>query len=286
MGLRIQNNIEAFNAHRQLTATAIEAAQVDGEALSSATASTARPTTPPASPSPRRCAVRSVASLRRSATPRTASRSSRRRKAALNEVHSMLQRVRDLKVQYDNGTLSHVRQGRDRRRGRADRSRRSRDIAAPTEFNGIKLLDGSAGTFTFQVGANDGETITSPPTSPTLGTRLELADVGDDRRRRTPCAISRTIDAAIKNVSHVRSDVRRGAEPPRAPPEQPGDLPGEPDRVREPHPRRGHGPEMIKFTQAEQSCSRPARACSRRPTRRRRASCRCCAARQGTPRVL
>ena len=44
--------------------------------------------------------------------------------------------------------------------------------------------------------------------------------------------------------------------------------------------------EMVKFTKLTRSCSRPARACSRRPTRRRRASCRSSAARQGTPRVL
>ena len=37
---------------------------------------------------------------------------------ALNEVHSMLQRVRELAVQYNNGTLSASRQGRDHGRGR------------------------------------------------------------------------------------------------------------------------------------------------------------------------
>ena len=33
MGLRIQNNIEAFNTHRQLSATATAGFEVDGEAL-------------------------------------------------------------------------------------------------------------------------------------------------------------------------------------------------------------------------------------------------------------
>ena len=33
MGLRIQNNIEAFNTHRQLTATSDAGLEVDGEAL-------------------------------------------------------------------------------------------------------------------------------------------------------------------------------------------------------------------------------------------------------------
>ena len=40
--------------------------------------------------------------------------------------------------------------------------------------------------------------------------------------------------------------------------------------------------EMVNFTKLR-SCSRPARACSRRPTRRRRASCRCSAARHRVP---
>ncbi len=105
MGLRIQNNVEAFNTHRQLTATSTRP-RSRWRSSPAATASTARPTTRPASRSARRCAARSAASPRRSATPRTASRSCRRRKAALNEVHSMLQRVRDLTVQFKNGTLS------------------------------------------------------------------------------------------------------------------------------------------------------------------------------------
>ena len=33
MGLRIQNNVEAFNTHRQLTATSAQRLEVDGEAL-------------------------------------------------------------------------------------------------------------------------------------------------------------------------------------------------------------------------------------------------------------
>ena len=68
----------------------------------------------------------------------------------------MLQRVRDLAVQYNNGTLVGVGQGRDRGRGRPAR-RRDRRIGDQTKFNGIALLTGPP-TITFQVGANDGET--------------------------------------------------------------------------------------------------------------------------------
>ena len=53
----------------------------------------------------------------------------------------MLQRVRDLKVQYAGGTLS----DEDKRPSwprSSSSARRSADIAAKTEFNGLKLLNG------------------------------------------------------------------------------------------------------------------------------------------------
>ena len=71
-----------------------------------ATASTARPTTPPASPSREkmRGQIGGLAQAQRNAQDgislvQTA-------EGALTEVHSMLQRVRDLKVQFNNGTNS------------------------------------------------------------------------------------------------------------------------------------------------------------------------------------
>ena len=81
--------------------------------------------------------------------------------SSLNNVQSMLQRVRELAVQYQNGDLSstdktdlqnevnQLTQEIDRQRG-------------AVQFNGLKLLDGSAGSsgaVTFQVGANSGDTL-------------------------------------------------------------------------------------------------------------------------------
>src|SRR3712207_3092950 len=80
---------------------------------------------------------------------------------ALNEVHSMLQRVRDLKVQYSNGTLDTEDKDAIVSEVKALASEIT-DITTKTEFNGIKLLDGTggaSGTISFQVGANSGETI-------------------------------------------------------------------------------------------------------------------------------
>jgi flagellin len=83
--------------------------------------------------------------------------------SSLNNVQSMLQRVRELAVQYSNGDLStgnktdiqnevnQLTQEIDRQRG-------------AVTFNGINLLNGTAGGtngVTFQVGANSGDTLTA-----------------------------------------------------------------------------------------------------------------------------
>ncbi len=77
---------------------------------------------------------------------------------ALNEVHAMLQRIRELAVQYNNGTndadskasiLAEVKQLADA----------IGTVASQTQFNGVNLLSGTGTTVTFQVGANGGETL-------------------------------------------------------------------------------------------------------------------------------
>ena len=83
--------------------------------------------------------------------------------SSLNNAQSMLQRVRELAVQYQNGDLSstdktdiqnevnQLTQEVDRQRG-------------AVTFNGINLLNGTAGGstgVTFQVGANSGDTLSA-----------------------------------------------------------------------------------------------------------------------------
>jgi len=77
---------------------------------------------------------------------------------ALNELTQNLQRIRELAVQSANATNSSSdRSALDlevkQRLAEVDR------IAGQTSFNGRKILDGSFGNATFQVGANVGETI-------------------------------------------------------------------------------------------------------------------------------
>src|SRR5690242_6851945 len=76
---------------------------------------------------------------------------------AMAEVQAMLQRVRDLAVEYNNGTLG----AQDKAAITSEVTQlcaEISDIGQQTAFNGIKLLSGGA-TITFQVGANDGQTI-------------------------------------------------------------------------------------------------------------------------------
>jgi flagellin len=71
----------------------------------------------------------------------------------MNEVHSMLQRMRELAVQANNGTLSID----DRNSVGAEAFALSSEIdrvATSTTFNGVALLDGTGGNITLQVGAN------------------------------------------------------------------------------------------------------------------------------------
>ena len=77
---------------------------------------------------------------------------------ALAEVTSNLQRIRELAVQSANSTNS----ASDRSALDLEVQQRLAEIdrvASQTSFNGQKILDGSFGSATFQVGANVGETI-------------------------------------------------------------------------------------------------------------------------------
>jgi flagellin len=76
---------------------------------------------------------------------------------SLNDVEQMLQRVRELAVQYANGTTSTA----DKEAITSEVTQLSSEIervGETTQFNGIDLLS-KATTISFQVGANDGEVI-------------------------------------------------------------------------------------------------------------------------------
>jgi flagellin len=78
---------------------------------------------------------------------------------ALGQLHDQLQRVRELAVQWSNGTLS----GGDRaaiEQEAAQLGEQAAHLYDSTRFNGIAVLQG--GTTSFQIGARDGDTIATP----------------------------------------------------------------------------------------------------------------------------
>ncbi|HZQ82096.1 MAG TPA: flagellin [Gaiellaceae bacterium] len=120
---------------------------------------------------------------------------------ALSEVQSMLQRVRDLAVQFNNGTLD----ASDKAAITAEVAQLCQeisDIGSQTAFNGIKLLSGGT-SITFQVGANDGETISISGID-LFGTGTS-AEVQSSLFSFAGTISLSSIDSAIQNVSDVRA---------------------------------------------------------------------------------
>jgi flagellin len=79
--------------------------------------------------------------------------------SAMGEVTNMLQRMRELAVQASNGTVT----GDDRKALQAEVKQLTGEIdsiGSRTNFNGIKLLDGSAKKMLLQTGSRAGETVT------------------------------------------------------------------------------------------------------------------------------
>jgi len=194
MSLRINNNVEAFNAHRQLVATSDRASKSMERLSSGYRINRAADDAAGLAISEKlRGQIRGLGQAQRNAQDGVSLVQTA--EGSLNEVHSMLQRVRELAVQYSNGTLSTS----DKAAITAEAAQLASEIeriGTTTNFNGIKLLDGSASTVSFQVGANDNDQITV--TTESLGGKVGSIDVSQTS------AIS-AIDAAIQNVSTLRS---------------------------------------------------------------------------------
>src|SRR3954471_20985208 len=167
MGLRIQNNIDAFNTHRQLNATSSAASKSMEKLSSGYRINRAADDAAGLGISEKmRGQIGGLAQAQRNAQDgislvQTA-------EGALGEVHSMLERVRDLKVQFNNGTLDQNDQDAVAAEV-LEISKEVSNIVSTTKFNGTSVFDNS---FTFQVGANQGETIalSSSGLSGTFGT--------------------------------------------------------------------------------------------------------------------
>ncbi len=156
MSLRIQHNVAAANAHRQLT-DASEKVKKSMERLSSGyRINRGGDDAAGLGISERmRAQIRGLTQAQRNTQDGVSMVQTA--EGALSEVHSMLQRIRELAVQYKNGSLSASDQTAIQSEVAELRNEVQR-IGSQSEFNGIKLLNANQ-TITFQVGANDTDLI-------------------------------------------------------------------------------------------------------------------------------
>jgi flagellin len=199
MSLRIQNNVEAFNAHRNLSTTEGQLATSMERLSSGYRINRAADDAAGLAISERlRGQINGLDQAQRNA--QDAVSLVQTAEGSLTEVHAMLQRVRELAVQYKNGSLSTA----DRTAIQSEVYQLASEIeriGQSAQFNGINLLN-SAQTISFQVGAKDGETITVSTVS--LGS---TSGVGANyfALSSTGSTDISEIDAAIDNVSAQRA---------------------------------------------------------------------------------
>src|SRR5256714_13843462 len=157
MALRIQNNIEAFNAHRQLVGTSAKLSKAMERLSSGYRINRASDDAAGLAISEKlRAQVGGLQQAQRNAQDAVSLVSTA--EGALSEVHAMLQRTRDLAVQFSNGTLSTS----DKAAITAEVAQLSAEISrigSQTKVNGIDLLTGGA-TASFPIGTDAGHTLT------------------------------------------------------------------------------------------------------------------------------
>lgn len=206
MGLRIQTNIASLNAQRNL-GTASQSLQASYRRLSTGLriATAADDAAGLAISERLRAQIRSVSQAERNANDgislvQTA-------EGALNEVNSILIRMRELGIQARNGTLT----ADDRTTLDQEFQQIISEIArisSATTFSGIKLLDGSSPTLSLQVGSGvtqgvdtiDVSLVSIVPTALGLGS-LSITDISN-----STLAIQ-AVDTAINSVVGLRGSL-------------------------------------------------------------------------------
>jgi flagellin len=198
MSLRIQNNVEAFNAQRQLVTNSDKLGKAMEKLSSGYRINRAGDDAAGLAISEKlRGQIGGLAQASRNA--QDAVSLVQTAEGALNEVHSMLQRVRELAVQYKNGTLS----THDRTAIQSEVNQLKSEIeriGTDTEFNGIDLLNSASTTVSFQVGAADAQQITVA----TISIGAQVASHVYDLTTGGVTDIA-DIDAAINNISAARA---------------------------------------------------------------------------------
>ena len=206
MGLRVNTNITSINAQRNL-ATVTNRLSTNFRRLSTGLRiSTAADDAAGLAISERlRSQVRSLEQAKRNSNDgislvQTA-------EGALNEVSNILTRLRELSIQSANGSVSPADKNTLDEEFQSLVSEVNR-IGSSTEFNGIKLLDGSQGSVSFQVGFGTNAAIDqiSVSLSPSLSTSLNLSTLDIGSGGNTSLAITQ-IDSAINSISSLRGSL-------------------------------------------------------------------------------
>lgn len=130
---------------------------------------------------------------------------------AMNEIHSVLQRMRELTVQAKNDT--YLQEDRAKIKTEVDQLQSEiTRIATQTQFNKMNLLTGSYKSMQFQVGANDNQVIKlsiSKLTASALKVEGVASAIGNDTVSKGSIIGDQlsTIDKAITIVSTARSNL-------------------------------------------------------------------------------
>ena len=130
---------------------------------------------------------------------------------AMNEIHSVLQRMRELTVQAKNDT--YLQENRAKIKTEVDQLQSEiTRIATQTQFNKMNLLTGSYKSMQFQVGANDNQVINlsiSRLTASALSVEGIASAIGNNTVSKGSIIGNQLsiIDAAITKVSTARSNL-------------------------------------------------------------------------------
>jgi flagellin len=206
MGLRVNTNVASINAQRNLSSVTDRLAGNYRRLSTGLRISTAADDAAGLAISERlRAQVRSLEQAKRNANDGISLVQTG--EGALNEVSSILTRLRELAVQSANGSVSNQDRNTLNEEFQSLISEVNR-IGNSTEFNGIKLLDGSSSGVSFQVGfgTTTGIDTLSVTLSPALSTSLSLQSLDIGSGGTTTTAID-NIDVAINTVSSLRGSL-------------------------------------------------------------------------------
>ncbi len=203
MGLRVNTNVASINAQRNTSQVTTRLARNYQRLSTGLRIATAADDAAGLAISERlRSQVRSLAQASRNANDGISL--VQVGEGALNEVSNILVRLRELAIQSANGATSSADKNTIKEEFDSLVNEINR-IAQSTEFNGVRLLDGTASSVTFQVGINTTANIDqinvtlTPALSTTLG--LSTLDVGSGGN--TSYALAQ-LDAAVNAVSALR----------------------------------------------------------------------------------